>query len=300
MDRLEAMALLSAAAEFGSFSAASRRLGVPLPTLSRKVAELEARLNTRLLIRSTRKLSLTEAGADYLVAARRILAEVDEAERAAAGEWREPRGELIVTAPVVFGRLHVLPIVTAFLALHPKIHVRLIQADRNLGLLDDHVDLAVRIGPLPDSGLAVVTVGRLRRVLVAAPALLERYGTPQHPEALGDLPCIVYEGLSEARSWTFSGPKPGTTLAVPVRPRLTVNTVEAALDAAVAGIGFAQMLSYQSAIAEASGTLRRLLTDYEVAPLPISLLHAGQGRLPLKTRTFLEFATERLRAQEIA
>lgn len=300
MDRLEAMALLSATAEGGSFSAASRRLGVPLPTLSRKIAELETHLNTRLLIRSTRKLSLTDAGADYLAAARRILAEVDEAERAAAGEWRQPRGELIVTAPVAFGRLHVLPIVTAFLALHPEIDVRLIQSDRNLGLIDEQVDLAVRIGPLPDSGLVAVTVGRLRRMLVAAPALLDRHGTPQHPEALRDLPCIVYDGLSEARSWTFSGPEQGVPFVVPIRPRLTVNTVEAGIDAAVAGVGFAQMLSYQSAAAEAAGALRCLLGDYEVPPVPISLLHAGQGRLPLKTRTFLEFAAERLRSRRIA
>lgn len=297
MDRLEAMALLSAAVEAGSFSAASRRLGVPLPTLSRKIADLEQHLGIRLLLRSTRKLSLTEAGADYLASARRILEQVDDAERAAVGEWRQPRGELIVTAPVVFGRLHVLPIVTAFLASYPDIDVQLLLSDRNLGLLAEPVDLAVRIGALPDSDLVATTVGHLRRVLVAAPALLDRCGIPQHPEDLEALPCVHYAGLSEARSWTFARLDGGSTFAVPVRPRLTVNTVEAGVDAAVAGIGFAQMLSYQSAGAEAAGALRCVLQAYEVPRLPISLLHVGQGRLPLKTRMFLDFAARRLRSE---
>ena len=297
MDRLEAMALLSATVEAGSFSAASRRLGVPLPTLSRKIAELEQHLDVRLLLRSTRKLSLTEAGAVYLVSARRILEQVDEAERAAAGEWQQPRGELIVTAPVVFGRLHVLPLVTAFLAAYPEIDVQLTLSDRNLGLLADDVDLAVRIGALPDSGLVVTTVGHVRRVLVAAPALLESCGTPQRPEELQSLPCIHYAGLSAARSWTFSRPDGGSAFAVPIRPRLTVNTVEAGVDATVAGIGFARMLSYQSAGPEAAGALRCVLQAYEGPPLPISLLHVGQGRLPLKTRTFLDFAATRMRSE---
>lgn len=300
MDRLDAMALLSAAVAEGSFSAASRHLGVPLPTLSRKIADLETHLNTRLLVRSTRKLSLTDAGADYLAAARRILEQVDDAERAVAGEWQQPRGELIVTAPVVFGRLHVLPVVTAFLAHFPEIVVRLVLSDRNLDLLTDHVDLAVRIGSLPDSGLRAVSVGRVRRVLVAAPALLERCGVPEHPDALAALPCVAYEGLSVARTWTFARSDRGPTFTVPIRPRLTVNTVEAGLDAAVAGVGFAQVLSYQAAAVQAMGALRHLLRDYEAPPMPISLLHSGQGRLPLKTRTFLEFAAEHLRAKDIS
>ncbi|MDX7951474.1 LysR family transcriptional regulator [Lichenihabitans sp. Uapishka_5] len=300
MDRLEAMALLSAAVEHGSFSAASRRLGVPLPTLSRKIADLEEHLDARLLLRSTRKLSLTEAGADYLAAARRILDQVDEAERAAAGEWRQPRGELVVTAPVVFGRLHVLPVVTAFLDSYPAVDVNLVLSDRNLGLLADHVDLAVRIGALPDSDLVATTIGHVQSVIVAAPSLLDRCGAPQHPDTLRDLPCIAYAGLSEARQWSFARAGNGPAMTVPIRPRLTVNTVEAGLDAAVAGLGFAQALSYQTAAAEAAGALRRVLQAHEGAHVPISLLHAGQGPLPLKTRTFLEFAAARLRAQAIS
>ncbi len=295
MDRLEAMTLFAAAVEHGSFSAASRRLGVPLPTLSRRIADLEAHLNVRLLVRSTRGLAPTEAGAAYLIASRRILEQVDEAERAVAGEWRRPRGELIVTAPVVFGRLHVLPAVTAFLALYPEIDVRLVLADRNLGLVDEQVDVAVRIGALPDSGLKAVRVGRVRRVTVAAPGLLAHHGVPRQPDALSALPCILYAGLSTARSWTFHDPGRRSPFAVSIRPRLVVNTVEAGIDAAVAGVGFAQTLSYQSAAPVAAGQLHIVFAAYEGPPEPVSLLHSDQGPLPLKTRTFLDFAAERLR-----
>src|ERR1700688_4811045 len=153
MDRLEAMSLFVAAVEAGSLSAAARRLGTPLATVSRKVSDLEAHLKTRLLNRSSRHFTLTDAGRSYLAACRRILEEVGEAERSAAGEYKAPRGELIVTAPIVFGRLHVLPIVLAFLAAYPEIDIRMMLADRQIDLLEDHVDLAVRIGELPDSSL---------------------------------------------------------------------------------------------------------------------------------------------------
>lgn len=293
MDRLEAMSLLLAVVEAGSFSAASRRIGVPLPTLSRRIADLEAHLHARLLVRSTRRLALTEAGTAYLAAARRILEQVEEAEQAAAGEWRTPRGELIVTAPVVFGRLHVLPVVAAFLATYPEIDVRLLLSDRNLGLLDDHIDLAVRIGALPDSSFVARPLGSVRRLMVASPAFLDRHGVPQTPDALSSLPCIVYEGLTTARRWTFSDPA-GGTITVPIPARLAVNTVEAVIDAAIAGVGVAHALSYQCAAACASGSLVVVLAAFEPPPMPINLLHAGQGALPLKTRSFLDFAAIRL------
>ena len=171
MDRLEAMAILLRVADRGSFSAASRELGVPLPTVSRKVNELERHLGTRLLVRTTRKVALTDAGATYAASARRILEEVDETERVAAGEFQVPRGELILTAPVFFGRLHILPIVTDFLAAFPEIDVRLVLSDRNLHLIADHVDMAVRIGTLPDSRLMATRVGTMRTVVCATPCL---------------------------------------------------------------------------------------------------------------------------------
>ncbi|RYC28704.1 LysR family transcriptional regulator, partial [Lichenibacterium minor] len=206
MDRLDAMRMLVASAEAGSLSAASRRLGVPLPTLSRRIADLEARLGARLLVRSSRGLVPTEAGAAYLVAARRILDDVEDAERAAAGEWRVPRGELVVTSPVVFGRLHVLPVTVAFLAAYPEIDVRLVLSDRNVGIVDEHIDVALRIGPLRDSALRAIHVGDVRRIAVASPDVLERDGVPLVPSDLASRPCIGFEGISADREWVFSTP----------------------------------------------------------------------------------------------
>ena len=295
MDRFEAMSLLVASVEAGSFSAASRRLGVPLPTVSRKVAELEAHLGTRLLLRTTRRLSLTEAGTAYLAACRGILDQLEEAERAAAGEYTTPRGDLVVAAPVVFGRFHVLPVVNQFLAQYPDIDVKLVLADRNVHLVDDHVDVALRIGALPDSGLVATRVGTVTRVVCASPAYLAAHGTPQRPEELAGLPCITFESLAAGAAWLFAFPERKSVDLVPVRCRLSVNSAEGALYAAMAGIGLTQVLSYQAAPAVAGGRLRLVLRAYEREPLPINLLHAGQGLVPLKVRSFLEFAAPRLR-----
>jgi len=289
------MSVLVAAVEAGSLSAASRKLGTPLPTISRKVAELEAHLGTQLLIRSTRRLRLTDAGASYVEACRRILEEVSEAERAASGEYTAPRGDLLVTAPIVFGRLHVLPVVTAFLAQFPEINVRLLLSDRNVHLIDDQIDVAVRIGALPDSSLVAARVGTLRRVVCASPDFLAAHGEPKTPAALSDLPCITFDALSSAESWSFAIPGATATQTVPVRSRLSVNTAEAAIDAAVAGVGVTRVLSYQAADAVAAGRLRIVLVPFEFAPIPVSLLHAP-GLLPLKLRAFLDAATPGLRS----
>jgi DNA-binding transcriptional LysR family regulator len=290
MDRLEAMAILVAAVDAGSLSAAGRALGVPLPTVSRNVAELEAHLGTRLLIRSTRRLTLTEAGAAYVAASRRILDDVAEAERSAAGEYTAPRGELIVTAPVVFGRLHVLPVVTDFLAAFPEIAVRLALSDRNVDLAGDHVDLAVRIGALPDSRLIATRVGAVRRVVCGSPAYFAAHGEPRVPADLAGLACITFDVLGSATAWDFAAP--GGTVAI--RSRLSVNTAEAAIDAAVAGAGVTRVLSYQVAQAVADGRLRIVLAPFEFPPAPVSLVHAP-GLMPLKLRAFRDFAAPRLR-----
>lgn len=295
MDRLDAMAVLVAVMETGSLSAAGRRLGMPLPTVSRKISDLEAHLKTRILIRSTRRLQLTDAGADYLSACRRILEQVEEAERAAAGEYAAPRGELVVAAPVVFGRLHVLPIVTAFLLRYPEIRIRLTLSDRNTHLIDDHIDVAVRIGALPDSGLVATRLGAMRRVVCASPAYLATHGTPRRPEDLSDLACVTFEALGFAGSWPFADSGTGAERRVAIRSRLAVNTAEAAIDAAVAGLGVTRVLVYQAAAALAAGTLRIVLDDFEGAPAPVNLLHAGQGLVPQKTRAFLDLATPALR-----
>ncbi|HEX4410208.1 MAG TPA: LysR family transcriptional regulator [Xanthobacteraceae bacterium] len=293
MDRLEAMSVLVAAAETGSLSAAGRKLGMPLPTVSRKVSELEVHLKTRLLIRSTRRLTLTDAGAAYVSECKRILEQVSEAERAASGEYSLPRGDVVITAPVVFGRLHVLPVVEAFLDAFPEINARLALSDRNVDLIDDHVDVAVRIGVLSDSGMVATKVGSVRRVVCASADYLSRYGVPKTPDDVAEWPCVGFDGLTSSMAWRFM--VNGVERAIAVKSRLSVNTVEAALDAAIAGIGMARVLSYQAAPAVAEGKLRIVLQDHELEPLPINLIHVGQGTLPRKTRAFLDYATPRLR-----
>src|SRR6185295_18734354 len=187
MDRLEAMSILVAVVETGTLSAASRKLGVPLPTISRKVSELETHLATRLLVRSTRKLTLTDAGTSYVKACKRILEQVGDAERAATGEYSAPKGDLIITAPIVFGRLHVLPVINEFLAGFSEIDVRLMLSDRNVHLIDDHIDLAVRIGALPDSSLIATRVGAVRRVVCGSPAYFAGRGVPKKATDLSAL-----------------------------------------------------------------------------------------------------------------
>ncbi|TPM04868.1 LysR family transcriptional regulator [Mesorhizobium sp. B2-3-10] len=293
MDRLEAMSLFVAAAEGGSLSAAARHSDVPLATVSRKVSELERYLKTRLLNRSTRRLTLTDAGHAYLTACRRILDEVGDAERTAGGEYSAPTGELIVTAPIVFGRLHVLPVVTDFLAAYPLVDIRLTLGDRISQLAEDHIDLAVRIGRLPDSRMVAIRVGSIGHVVCASPAYLAGRGIPETPGDLEAHSCITFEGLGSLATWTFTVDK--ADFVVPVRSRLRVNTAEAAIDAAIAGVGVTRVLSYQIVAAARSGTLRPVLRDFEPEPWPVNLVHAGQGRLPVKLRAFLDFAAPRLR-----
>jgi DNA-binding transcriptional LysR family regulator len=295
MDRLECMRTLAAVVEAGSFSAAARKLGAPLPTVSRRVSELEALLRARLLIRSTRRLTLTDAGAAYVAAATRILEQVREAERAAAGEYSAPRGELIVAAPVAFGRLHVLPVIDEFLSRFADIDVRLALSDRNVHLIDDRVDVAARIGSLPDSSTMAMRVGSVRRIVCGSPTYMAAHGRPRKPGDLSQLACVTFDGLGSATAWSFRARRGRAEEPAPIRSRLLVNAAEAAVDAAVAGVGMTRVLSYQAAEALAEGKLEIVLEDFEPDPLPVSLIHPGQALLPLKTRSFLEFSAPRLR-----
>lgn len=294
MDRLEAMALLIAVIERGSLSAAARALNVPLATLSRKLSDLEALLGTRLLLRTTRKLALTDAGVAYVAAARRILEQVDDAERQAAGEYAEPKGELTLTAPLMFGRLHVLPLVAEFLAAHAAIGVRLVLSDRNVDLIDDHIDMAVRIGVLPDSAMVATQVGSMRIVACASPALLAAHGMPQVPADLARMPCVAVESPSPAPMWRFRDPRGAADVDVAAPARLSVTTPEAAAQAARLGVGVARLLHYQVADAVRQDELRIVLADYEPAAVPVHLVHAARGQMPLKMRRFLDFAAPRL------
>jgi DNA-binding transcriptional LysR family regulator len=293
MDRLEAMALFRAAAEGGSLSAAGRALNVPLPTVSRNISELEAHLKTRLFNRSTRALTLTEAGRAYLESAKLILEQVAEAERSAAGEYIAPKGDLTISAPLGFGRLHLTPVVSEFLAVYPEIDVRLVLTDRVVHLLEDHVDCALRIGELPDSSLVALKLGAIRRVVCGSPAYFARRGRPGTPADLADHDTVAFEGLTASTQWRFRS-NHGEVI-VPIRPRLSVTSADAAVEAASAGVGLTNILCYQAAKAIESGALDVVLGDYEPAPAPVNLVHAGQGLLPLKLRAFLDFAAPRLR-----
>lgn len=301
MDRLEAMTVFAAIVDGGSLSAAGRKLGVPLATVSRKLTDLEAYLKTRLITRSTRKLVLTDAGRDYLAACRQILEQVDEAERTAAGAYANVRGQLVVAAPIVYGRLHVVPVVAEFLEQHPEIDIQLRLGDRNVNLIEEHVDVALRIGTLPDSGLVATQVGAIRRVVCASPDYLLRFGTPLAPDDLAAHSCISFDGLEAATAWTFVG-KDGEKWQVAIHSRLTVTTADAAIAASTLGLGLTRVLSYQVADALGDGRLVRVLGDHEPPAVPASLIYPGRGRLPMKTRAFIDFAVgrmrERLQAQE--
>ncbi len=301
MDRLAAMTVFVEAVDQGSLSAAGRTLGLPLATVSRRLSELEAHIGTRLLTRSTRQLALTDAGLAYLAACRRILEEVGDAEREAAGEYSAPRGELVITAPVVFGRMHVLPLVTDFLRQYPDVHVRLVLGDRALNLLDEHVDLAVRIGALPDSSLIALRVGEVRRVVCASPDYFAERGVPAHPDDLVGHDGVIFDGLPSPLSWVFrvKRAEPAEVM-VPIRSRLTVNSANAAIDAAIAGLGVTRVLSYQIADAQRSGALQIVLQDYEPPPWPVQLVYARQGRLPVKLRAFLDAVAPALRERILA
>jgi DNA-binding transcriptional LysR family regulator len=293
MDRFDAMATLIAAVDGGSLSAASRALGMPLATVSRKVSELEAHLRTQLVVRTSRNLSLTEAGRAYVAASRRILDEIDDAERAASGEYRAPRGHLTITAPIMFGRLHVEPVVLDFLGAYPDITARLVLADHVVNLIDEHIDVAVRVGDLADSSIVATRLGAVTWVTCASPGYLETRGTPDTPEALAGHDCVMFEGLYSNNLWTFG--RGQDALAVPIRPRFAVNTADAAIAASIASAGITRVLSYQVASAVTAGALRLILRSFEPEPLPVHLVYGGQSLLPLKLRAFLDFAAPRLR-----
>src|SRR5262245_46192672 len=283
MDRLQSMEVFVAAATAGSFSAASRELRIPLPTVSRKISDLETHLSAKLFVRSTRKLALTDAGQSYLVSCKRILEEIAEADRSASGQYNAPQGELLVTAPLVFGRMHVLPVVAEFLAGHPRVDVRLVLADRRLDLIDEHLDLAVRVGNLPDSALVATQLGTVRRVVCASPGYLAANGRPKSPEHLARHACVTYYGLGGAYPWVFRGVE-----LERVRSRLTVDTAAAAIAGAVAGVGLTRVLSYQVANEVMRGDLKIVLEKYEPEPLPVSLVYVRERRLTAKLRAFID------------
>ncbi len=292
MDRFEAMRTLIAAVDGGSLSAASRALGTPLPTISRRVSDLEARLGAQLLVRTSRKLILTEAGEAFVGVARRLLDDLGDAERAASGEYRAPRGELLVTAPIMFGKLHVAPIIHTFLAAYPEVTVRLVLSDDVIDLIESHIDVAVRIGRLPDSELVARRVGHVRWLFCASPDYLARRGEPATPEALAGHDCIAFEGLQTHRAWPVGGG--ATARAIGIQPRFSVNTADAIIEAAAAGLGIARIMSYQAAGAVSDRRLTLILKAFAGDPIPVNLVHRQQRAPPLKRRAFLDYLVPRL------
>ena len=295
MDRIEAMSTLLAVVEAGSLSAASRKLRVPLTSVSRRISELEAHLKTQLLNRTSRRVTLTDAAHSYIQACRRILDDLDEAERVVSGEYRAPQGELTVTASLVLGRVHVMPVAAAFLKAYPDILLRLRLSDRVVSLQEEHVDLGIRVGPLPDSGIVARRIGSVRRVVCASPDYLLSRGRPETPQDVSAHDCVTFTGYTHAESWEFQ--IGGSPVSVPIRSRLQVDAAEAVVEAALAGAGIARLFSFHVAQAVKDGRLSLLLEQFEPPQLPANIVYLGGGLLPLKVRAFLDFAAPRLKAR---
>lgn len=296
MDRFHEMAVFVAVAEEQSFAAAGRRLRMSPPAVTRAVAFLEERLGVRLLTRSTRLVRTTDAGARYLEDARRILLEADEADEAAAGINATPRGHLAVTAPMLFGKLYVMPIITAYQRTFSETTISALFVDRVVNLLDEGLDIGIRIGQLPDSSLRAIRVGQVRRVICASAGYLKKNGVPKKPADLAGHPLIAATAVSAGSEWTFAGGK--QKIAVRVSPRILVNTNDGAIEAARDGFGLTRLLSYQVAGELAAGKLRTVLSEYEEAPLPIHVIHREGRHGSAKVRSFVDLAVEKLRADK--
>ncbi len=299
MDRLDSMRVFVAVAEQQGFAAAARRLGLSAPSVTRAVAALEERIGGPLLQRTTRALRLTEAGARYLADCKRILAEIDDAEASAAGSHRDPKGQLGITAPVMFGRMHVAPLLLDFLDRHPLVTARLLLLDRVVDLLEEGLDVALRIAHLPDSALHAVRVGAVRRVVCAAPGYLRRNGVPERPADLASHSAITFARSPTDAEWSFAAPGTGTAERATPSARLSVNAADVAIAAAVAGKGLTRVLSYQIAPEIAAGRLVIVLAAYEAPPLPVHLVHLAGRRADAKLRAFIDFAADALRANKV-
>jgi DNA-binding transcriptional LysR family regulator len=286
------MSAFVAVARAGGFSAASRELGIPLATLSRRVADLEIALRAQLLQRSTRRVVLTEAGESFYAACQRLLDALRDAEESVTGEYRTPKGELTVTAPVGFGRLHLQPVALDFLAAYPEIRLRLLLADRVVNLIEEEVDVALRIAELPDSSLVAKPLGGVRMVVCGSPNYFERFGMPAHPKELLRHDCIAWSALTPNDGWWFR--EAGVDRTYSIRTRLSTTLPESALAAAQAGLGLVQTTCYQADPAVREGRLVRVLTEFECEPTRVSLVFAGSRLLPLKIRAFIDFVAPRV------
>lgn len=291
------MSAFVAVVETGSFSAAARQLGTPLATVSRRVGELETELKARLLTRTTRKLALTDAGQQYFQTCRRVLEEIGEAERLVSGEYSAPKGSLVVSAPVVFGKLHLMPIVLEFLHAYPEVDIELRLIDVPVDLVELHIDVALRIGFLDDSSLLTLRVGEIRHIICASPGYFAARGVPQNPRDLTRHECVTLTPLHSPAIWSF-GEGVGIE-RIPVHSRIAVSNAEAAVEAAAAGFGITRMFCYQAAAAVAGGRLALALRDHEPPVLPVQLVYLVNRQMPKKLRAFLDFVGPRLRDRTV-
>ena len=281
-------------AERGGFAAAARELAMSPPAVTRAVSDLEDRIGTRLLIRTTRSLRLTEGGGRFLLDCKRILVEMEEAEEAAIGSHAAPRGELHVTAPALFGRLFVTPILGDFLDQYPLVNCQTLFVDRVVNLVDEGLDVAIRIGDLPDSSLIAVRAGAVRQVMFAAPEYLKKHGLPQHPSDLADHRLIQAFPIGTSAEWLFQ--ENGKPRAVRIEPRLRMNTNDAAVELVARGWGISRLLSYQIAAHLADGRVQTVLSEFELPAVPIHVVHPEGRKVSTKVRAFVDFVVERLRA----
>lgn len=292
MDRQHALEIFVAVADTGSFAAAARQLRISPPAVTRAVAFLEDRISVSLFNRTTRTVTITEPGRLYLQTVRRALQDMDEAEKAAAGETAIARGHLTITAPVTFGRLHLAPVLAAFLREHRQVTATLLLLDRVTHLIEEGIDIAARIASLPDSATIVRRVGEVRRVLVASPDYLARAGTPTHPDDLKQHDMVAFTGLLPNREWRFASDT--RSISVAIDPRLTIDDAAAAIDLAESGDGITLALSYMVASRLRQGTLRRVLESFEPPPVPVQLCYPDARIVPTRLRAFIDFAAPRL------
>lgn len=295
MDRFDAMRAFVAVAEAASFAAAARQIGQSPPAVTRAVAALEERIGARLFHRTTRSVRLTDAGARYLADAKRILAELAEAEASAAGAHAAPQGQLGLTAPVMFGRMYVAPVVLDFLARHPAVTARMLLADRLVDLMEEGLEVAVRIAHLEDSSMTAVRVGEVRRVVCASPAFLARQGRPRAPDDIARASLVTFATGPVPDPWVFM--KDGTVERMLPAARFSANSNDVTIAAAEAGAGFVRALSYQVAPQLRAGTLEIVLPEYEEPPLPVHVVHIAGRRASARLRAFVDFAVERLRKE---
>lgn len=292
MDKFQAMRVFVKIAEAGSLTAAANSLGKSLPSVVRMLAALEKDIQVRLFNRTTRHIALTEEGRFYLERCRRILADIEETEQVLNNEQVEPGGTVTLTAPVRFGEMHVMPAVTRFLQRYPQMQVKLILLDRIVNMMDEGIDLAVRIGPLNDSSHIAKPILEIRQVLCASPALIEQFGVPAHPEVLSELPCLLFTGISTRSLWHFE--EKGKRFAVKVDGQLSCNQVAASVNACVAGLGFGYFYSYQVMPFVESGELLIMLEEYELPAQPVSLVYPHRELMSNKVRILIEWLSKEL------